>query len=252
MCQPSILLSSRMNVQKSFSFKFRPFVMASRPLAQILRGRSSSSNQATAPAAVPSSIASISERIAALEQELQSSTPPSSPPPPPPGDGNRDRDLIEELDQGGAVLRVVSSLLADSSLRIEPLPPEQLPAAHCGSRLGLARGPPAEAGVSERGRGRAVRFAVAAEGEDGPQRKKPRARGSAPSSSSSYSSSSVDANVSAAVGPRGVDAGLLRTVKELVLDNYRPAERVPFYCRLCRWGTALHSRRAGVITTSCA
>lgn len=209
--------------------------MASRPLAQILRGRSSSSNQATPSAAVPSSILSISERIAALERELQSSSPPSSPPP---GDRNRDRDLIEELDQGGAVLRVVSSLLADSSLRIEPLPPEQLPAARCGSRLGHARGPPAEAGVSERGRGRAVRFAVASEedgdGEDGPQRKKLRVRGSAPSSSSSYSSSSVDANVSAAVGPRGVDAGLLRTVKELVLDNYRPAERVPFYCRLCR------------------
>ena len=28
--------------------------------------------------------------------------------------------------------------------------------------------------------------------------------------------------------------GLYKTVKEMVLDNYKPAERIPFYCRLCR------------------
>ena len=235
--------------------------MASRPLAQILRGRNSSSNRA-APSA---SIASYDIDIAALEQELQSSLPsPSSSPSP----VDRDRDLIE-VDQGGAVLRVVSSLLADSSLRIDPLPPEQLPAARCGSRLGLGRGPRQVAGMAEQnpgsGRDRVVRFAVEGkgeEGDDGPaenpspswcssfsQRKKPRRSAPSPSQCPLGASGDADAILSAAFGPRGVDAGLLRTVKELVLDNYRPAERVPFYCRLCRWARPHIASKTGQVIT---
>ena len=218
--------------------------MPSRPLAQILRSRRISSNtpSATLSASMSPSIASISERITALEQELQPHLPPPSSSPSSSfssslrgGGGDGDRHLIEERDQGGAVLRVVSSLLADRSLRIEPLPLELLPAARCGSRLGFSKGPGTLAGNAERGRG--VRFS---EDEDGPPQRK-RARPSAtpfhshpPSPASSSGGGSVEADSKAAVLVRSMDAGLLRTVKELVLDNYRPAERVPFYCRLCR------------------
>ena len=71
-------------------------------------------------------VVDIEQRIAALERELQSSTDSSS--------DIGDADILEELDDHGSVLKVLSPLCASEDMQIKPLPRNLLPAAHCAPR----------------------------------------------------------------------------------------------------------------------
>ena len=107
------------------------------PIGSLLRksrGKSDQKESIRTSKAVET-IDDIAKRIAELENDLKSESSDESNSESGPADLDSAETLVE-VDSNGSVVRVVSSLLADESMLIKPLPRKLLPAAHCASRNG--------------------------------------------------------------------------------------------------------------------